>query len=208
MRPETLNRALLTGPERFMNRTIRESTAARDLLASMAGSVLAIEIRGLGITLGVVADRDRIELTTVLPRPANVTVRGTPLDLMRLGGADPSAALHTSRSEVTGELELAQKFADLFRLARPDPEHEAARLVGDVAANELALMLGAAGRWLGGTFEALERSFAEYLKEESRALPERAEVEGFANEVDALRDDVERLAQRIERSARPSARRR
>ena len=38
---------------------------------------------------------------------------------------------------------------------------------------------------------------AEYLQEESRALPAPLEAQGFYSDVERLRDDVERLAARL-----------
>jgi ubiquinone biosynthesis protein UbiJ len=203
-----LDRALLGAPERLLNRCIQESTSARELLGALAGETLTIEVLGLGLTLSLAAQATGIELLAAAPREnAAVTVRGTPLDLMRLLGADPSAALRGSRTEVSGQLELAQKFADLLRLARPDIAREAARWVGDVPANEAARVLAMAQRWVLATLAAAERDIVEYLQEEGRALPAGPEAKTLQTEVERLRDDVEQVLARIERLEQTAARR-
>ena len=83
--------------------------------------------------------------------------------------------------------------------AQPDLEEELARVVGDVAARNLANLARGfldfgrkAGRSLAG-------NVSEYLQEEGRDLPTTTEAEEFLAGVDRLRDDVERLEARLAR---------
>jgi ubiquinone biosynthesis protein UbiJ len=47
--------------------------------------------------------------------------------------------------------------------------------------------------------DTLEQNLTEYLLEESRLLPKRAQVEKFLAAVDTLRADSDRLVQRVQR---------
>jgi ubiquinone biosynthesis protein UbiJ len=196
---EHLDRSLLIGPQWLLNRSIRASSAATELLASLAGETLAVEVEGLALSLRLTAHAEGIELTTRSDIPAAVTVSGTPLDLLRLLGTDPLASLHASQARIEGHLELAQKFADLLRLGRPDIEEELSGFMGDAPAHALAQAFAGMRHRASESFLAVMESCSEYLQEEGRELPSPFEVQAFVLEVERLRDDVERLAARIER---------
>jgi ubiquinone biosynthesis protein UbiJ len=85
----------------------------------------------------------------------------------------------------------------LLKLARPDLEGEAAKWLGDVPAHALGEAVRGAGAWLGRAAGALRMNTAEYLQEESRAMPAPLEAQAFYGDVERLRDDVERAAARL-----------
>jgi ubiquinone biosynthesis protein UbiJ len=85
----------------------------------------------------------------------------------------------------------------MLKLARPDLEEEVAKWVGDVPAHALGEVVRGFGAWLARAGGALRMNTAEYLQEESRALPAPLEAQGFYSDVERLRDDVERLAARL-----------
>jgi ubiquinone biosynthesis protein UbiJ len=59
------------------------------------------------------------------------------------------------------------------------------------------------GSWLVRAGDALRMNTAEYLQEESRAMPAPLEAHAFYDDVERLRDDVERAAARLARLERP-----
>jgi len=90
----------------------------------------------------------------------------------------------------------------LMKLARPDLEGEVARWIGDIPAHALGEAVRGAGAWAKRAAEALYLNTAEYLQEESRALPGALEAQAFYSDVERLRDDVERAAARLARLER------
>jgi ubiquinone biosynthesis protein UbiJ len=56
--------------------------------------------------------------------------------------------------------------------------------------------------WLRRAGDALRMNTAEYLQEESRAMPAPLEASAFYSDVERLRDDVERAAARLARLER------
>jgi ubiquinone biosynthesis protein UbiJ len=84
-----------------------------------------------------------------------------------------------------------------LKLARPDLEEEVARWLGDVLAHALGSAVRGFGAWLGRAGAALRMNTAEYLQEESRAMPAPLEAQAFYADVERLRDDVERAAARL-----------
>jgi ubiquinone biosynthesis protein UbiJ len=193
--------AALELAERQLNRHVAESTAALDLLEELEGSSFAVHVEGLGITCVLRAEPERLALGTDATG-ATATLRARPFDLLRLVGADGLSAVKGTRAEISGDLQVAERFAKLLKLARPDLEEELSRWIGDIPAHALGRAARGAGEWLRRAARALTMNTAEYLQEESRALPAPLEAQAFYDDVERLRDDVERAAARLARLER------
>ena len=128
---------------------------------------------------------------------ATATLRAAPLDLLRLLRADGISGVKRTQADLSGDLEVAERYARLLKLARPDLEEEAAKWLGDVPAHALGSAVRGLGAWLGRAGAALRMNTAEYLQEESRAMPAPLEAQAFYADVERLRDDVERAAARL-----------
>jgi ubiquinone biosynthesis accessory factor UbiJ len=194
-------RELIGVAEAALNRWIRESTPATDLLGELAGSSFAVQVQGTSITVTLRAAPEKLALDFDAA-PATATLRAAPLDLLRLLRAGGVAALKGTHAELSGDLHVAEQFSELLRLARPDLEGELARWIGDTPAHAFGEAARGAGGWLRKAAEALRMNAAEYLQEESRALPAALEAKGFYTDVERLRDDVERAAARLARLER------
>lgn len=187
--------------EAELNRWVGESTAARDLLARLAGTSFAVHVDGLGVTAVLHADGERLRVDADAAA-ATATLRATPLDLLRLLNAEGISGVKRTRAELSGDLQVAERYAQLLKLARPDLEEEAAKWLGDVPAHALGEAVRGAGAWLVRAAGALRMNTAEYLQEESRALPASLEAQAFFADVERLRDDVERAEARLKRLER------
>ena len=190
------------GLETVLNRCIRESSRAGELLESLDGRSLAIVVQGLAICLRLGASKTRLGVSAMSPRPedtATATVEGTPLALLGLLRSAGPEGFRESGVRLSGDAQTAEAFAELLSHARPDLEEELSGLIGDIAAHEVA---GAARRtdtWARQAGSALTMNTSEFLQEEARQLPPRVEVNAFGRDVERLRDDVERAAQRLSR---------
>jgi ubiquinone biosynthesis protein UbiJ len=194
---------LLLGPcQRLLNRYIAESTTATRRLADMEGRSFAIVVRGLDLTL-VLSVRDaQVALSDDGTFVADATIQGTPLDLLGLLGTDSLHRLRNTNAELSGNVHVAESFADILRLARPDLEAELALWVGEIAAHRARDAARNLMEWASRSGRALEMNLSEYLQEEGAVLPGRLQVESFYNDVEQLRDDVERSEQRLARIER------
>ncbi len=193
--------------ERLLDRLIAESTPARRAAAALEGRSIAVEVSGAGLEIHCGVEDGGVSLSLEPGRPADVRVRATPLELVSLARASADE-LKTARTRLEGDVHVAEKFAELARLARPDLEDELSRFVGDIAAHETAELARRLGAYAARARRALELDAAEYLQEEQRVLPGPLEVAAFTADVDRLRDDVERAAARLERIETALGRRR
>jgi len=158
---------------------------------------------GLPASLGSDSARPPATAPTVdSVHPVSATLSATPIDLLRLARSADLSTLRGTLAEIKGSPEVAERFAKLLKLARPDLEEHAARWLGDVPAHALGDAARAAGAWLERAAHALRANTAEFLQEESRALPATLEVRAFYADVERLRDDVERAAARLARLER------
>jgi ubiquinone biosynthesis protein UbiJ len=187
--------------EAELNRWVSESTAARDRLATLIGTSFAVQVEGLALTAVLHADAGRLRLDRDATG-ATATLRASPLDLLRLvraGGVSDDKRTHASLS---GDLEVAERYSQLLKVARPDLEEEVAKWVGDIPAHALGEGVRGVRAWFKRAVGALRMHTAEYLQEESRAMPAPPEAEAFFSDVERLRDDVERAAARLTRLER------
>jgi ubiquinone biosynthesis accessory factor UbiJ len=190
--------------ERELNRLVGESTAARELLEGLDGTSFAVHVEGLPLTGVLHAEGERLRIDTDFGG-ATVTLRATPLDLLRLAGSDGLGGVKRTRADFSGDLEVAERYSQLLKLARPDLEDELSKWIGDIPAHALGEAARGAGAWLSRAASALTMNTAEYLQEESRAVPAPLEAQAFYADLETLRDDVERAAARLARLERHSA---
>lgn len=194
---------LLKPLESLLNRNIAGSSRARGLLSRIAGRSLELRLSATPLRLRFVAGTDGVSLGMGSEVPADATIEGTPFTFARLAMGNPMQTIRAGGSQVTGDAEIAQGFQMLFEAAQPDFEEELSRLTGDVAAHHLANLARDAvdfGRRARDTFM---QNVSEYLTEESRDVPLRAEVEEFLARVDGLREATDRLEARLAALERP-----
>lgn len=128
----------------------------------------------------------------------DVTLSGALPVLLRLAGAGARPELFTSGElEISGDVELGQRFQRVMEELDVDWEEQASRVLGDVAAHKLGNLLRGARAWRTQSLRSLAADLTEYLQEESRILVTRSRIDAFLNAVDSLRSDVERLAARL-----------
>ena len=184
--------------EHELNRLVGESSAAQDLLDGLSGTSFAVHVEGLGVTAVLHAEGERLRVGTDA-EGATATLRATPLDLMKLARAGSVSDVKRTQASLSGDLQVAERYSQLLKLARPDIEDEVAKWIGDVPAHALGQVARGAGAWLARAAGALRMNAAEYLQEESRAMPATLEADALYADVERLRDDVERTAARLAR---------
>jgi ubiquinone biosynthesis protein UbiJ len=193
--------------ETSLNRGIEGGAEAADLARRLDATALGIEIEGM-LRVRVTVSGARVGIVTgsaadeaALARPANATIAGSALSLLRLatGGSGVSAQRSV---QVRGDAETANLYRQLFARARPDWEEELSRAVGDAAARRLSRAAGTALAWARRTRRTALENVAEYLQEESRDLVNTAELQEFLHGVDVLRETADRVEARIVRLER------
>jgi ubiquinone biosynthesis protein UbiJ len=188
---------LLSLAERVLNEQIRASTAARERLAALDGKRFAVAVRGTA--LRIVLDNAGGALT--LSRSADdcdVELTASAFELLKLARSASLTDLRNVDASLNGNVDVAEGFADLMRLAVPEFEDLIADWIGDMPAHAVGEAGRRVGRFVERAGRAFEQNAAEYLQEESPTLVPPPLARRFGNEVDRLRDDVDRAERRIE----------
>jgi ubiquinone biosynthesis protein UbiJ len=201
--PFALPLSLLAALEGVLNRYIALDPEGARGFEPIYGRIICVEIEGLGARLTLIPGPDRVQVFGAYDATPDCLIRGTPLALARLGMAErKDQALSTGAVRIEGDTAIAQALSDAMAGLAVDWEEQLSRVLGDPIANQIGRGLRAAGEWGERTSQTLKANLKEYLEEEGRLLPSRAELDDFLQAVDHLRDDVERLAARVAQLAR------
>jgi len=182
----------------MIDRNVAGSPRARELLDSLESRSLLVDVLFTSWRTTVTAAAGRLLLSRD-GSAADVTVSGTPLNLLSLARGNAQDVIRRGDVRIDGDASAAERFQELFTLLRPDLEAELARVVGEVPAHGAGMLLRRAldyGRQVART-GAL--NVGEYLAHERRELVPRAEAQQFIEGVDMLRESVDRVAARVER---------
>ena len=184
---------------RVLNRNIADSIEGRALCEKLDGQVVAIGIRDTALSVYFVIADGKIELTTGSEREPDAAVTGSIIGLARMATGGGEDMIRDGAIELSGDALTAQAFQKLLERAKPDVEEELSSVIGDAAAFRAGELARGLGRWGRSARETMGQNVKEYLQEEAREVPSRAEVDAFSDDVNTLRDDVERLAARVRR---------
>ncbi len=168
-------------------------------LAPLQGTVLAVTVEGLGLTVYLEVTEGGLRLHERPPAPPQAHLRGLPSALLRLARGTPPAA---SGVRLQGDVGRIQRLAEILAGADLDWEETLARYTGDLLAHPLGRTLRGLGGWLAHARRQLALDGAEYLREEAALVADRPAVEAWSGAVDELREAEARLRARIERLER------
>jgi ubiquinone biosynthesis protein UbiJ len=196
--------------ERFqaaVQRALAESAAARALCTRLAGRSLRIVVRHTPFTASIRSDGQTLRVGVATggaepaaidaPAGADATLRGSALGLLAMLRADRRELVQRSVVEISGDTEIAEQFARLLTLLRPDLETLLGNAIGRAPAHVLAT--GAREAWRQGAqlLDNLTATTADYFMHERRELLSSAEAQQFYRQVDALQARVAQLEARV-----------
>ena len=190
----------IAGLEAVINRYLRLDPDIGPRLAALSGRCIAIDLRGLDLTLFIFPDEHGIQLKDHIEGEADTVLRGTPLGMAQLGlGGNTEKTLFSGEVIIDGDVETGQAFKGILDGLDIDWEEQLSRLTGDVIAHQLGNSARLARRVFRHGLATLEEDLGEYLQEELRVLPSRIETENFSADVTRLSMDIDRLAARLKR---------
>jgi ubiquinone biosynthesis protein UbiJ len=190
--------AWLASAEALLNRSIGASVRAEALAKRLHGTCLQVDVDGV-MRIRASAHNGRLALLAGEDTAADATISGSLPALLQLfkGGAIRGSG--KPAAEIRGDAEIANCYRELFILARPDPEEELSRWLGDLPARHLWQWAERAREFAGRTRRTIGENVAEYLQEEGRDLVNKSELEEFLRGVDELRERFDRIEARLVR---------
>ncbi len=190
--------ALMRPVARLLNRSIQDSLTAQELCRELDDHVVGISVRDTTLAVYFVFSNELVSLVSDAPKEADARVVGSIPGLVRLATSGDPDAIRRGDIQLEGDIATVQAFQKLLAFAKPDPEEELSRIIGDEAANQLGNLARGVGEWGRDARDTMTGNLREYLQEESGDVPSRYEVERFGKAVGKLRDDVDRLEARLE----------
>ncbi len=107
--------------------------------------------------------------------------------------------LENGSVHVQGDLEAVRQMGRIFRAVEIDWEEVVAPCVGDLLAHQFGMWFGRANSYRRRSVKNFLLDVSEYLQEESRVVPARAEIERFLKDASSLETDIGQLEARIDR---------
>jgi ubiquinone biosynthesis protein UbiJ len=194
--------AWLASAEAMLNRCIGDSAQAAALARTLEDTSLVVEVTAITRIRAAVSG-GRLNLLTgddpgAAPS-ANATISGSLPALLQLfnGTRDAKGTVPGRAAQIRGDAEIANRYRELFLLARPDPEEELSRWIGDFPARRLSQFAARALEAARRVRRTAGENIAEYLQEEGRDLVNKTELEEFLRGVDSLRDTADRIDARL-----------
>ncbi|MFA0441067.1 hypothetical protein BCU70_15900 [Vibrio sp. 10N.286.49.C2] len=113
--------------------------------------------------------------------------------------ANITQLIKQDKLELEGDIQLAQKFAQLMTDSKPDLEEWLSRVTGDVVAHSLVQSAKGALSLVSSQVSKHQDHFGQVLTEEWKIAPAPLEIAAFCDQVDDVRSAVDKFSIRIER---------
>jgi len=198
MRDPSIATALASGLETAINAALRYDPGTRGQLSKLAGKTLAIDASApdfelfLSVsnnTLLVSAHGEQEHVTTMLS--------GSCTNIFTLLLKE-EANLTGSGVSVSGKIGLLGDYQHVFAQLDIDWEDALSDVIGDLPAHHIASAGGALLGWLTPRVREFPNRFSEFVTEELRLAPSRAEAEAFNLALTDIRQRSERLEARLQ----------
>ena len=191
----TLPETVLAPVQAALDSLVAARLSSRDQVRELDDKVIQVTLTGPDLTLYICAEGERLVLRTAHAGTPDAAIAGSiPAFLRAL--AKPGTTLPDDIA-AEGDTSLVRDLRDLLGGLQFDWEDRLSRFTGDPIAHGIGELVRRGGRAAGYAGDRLLRDVAEYLREETRQVVSKQEVEGFVSGVAGVRDEVERFAARL-----------
>lgn len=191
--------SLAAGLEKALNLYLEADPEIAAGLDRIAGRHVVFELVGTGLQLTLVPEQGgKVGVYVTLGDPPDAVIRATPLALLRTVLSEQAAAA-SGDLVIEGDAEIAHRLWSVLRGVELDWEEWLSGPMGDALAHIVAERLRGLGSWGRRTRDHLAGDLGEYMTEEARVTPARAELDDFLDAVDQLREGLDRLEARLAR---------
>lgn len=191
---------ILEGIEKQLNKLIALDENSLSDLASLQGKVIQIDLLNTRANYYLCLDRHGIQLRMQNPGNVDVTISGTPTDLLAfILRQDEKLTPAVAGVELKGNVALAQDFQHICRNIDIDWEEGLSRWLGDGLAHHMGRFFRGTADFIDESSDKIQLDVSEYLRYEKELNIERREMSEFSSDVDKLRNDLERLKWKIDR---------
>jgi ubiquinone biosynthesis protein UbiJ len=187
--------------ETVLNLAMRIDPDAQDDLRALEGRSLALTWSGPQWSLRLAVENGALR---VGPNEgsSDLSLATTISGLIGMLRPDSARSLPAGRVQVSGDADLLRRIEQMAKRFAPDWDAAFARHLGPTLGPQIGRALADGLQAARGGAQSFAETASEYVREESRDVASRHELEEFADDVDQLRDGVERVEARIVRLTR------
>ncbi len=185
--------------ESLINYLISLDDETSGKLSSLNGRSVKIEFINTSLNVRLLIIDGGIYLSEATDHEVDVTICGTPTQLLNYLVAQGSNDSRSGAFEVIGDVGLAQNLQNILRNLEIDWEEQLSHWVGDTVAHKAGYFTGKTTKAFVEAKETLKMDISEYLHYETESLPIKNDVDDFNQSVDKLRNDAQRLKLRVDR---------
>jgi ubiquinone biosynthesis protein UbiJ len=188
---------LLRPLEFALNQALTADADSQAKLQQFEKRSIHLDITDFQVSVLIQFAATQLRLADGRDQTADLMIAADSAALIKVAGNPEN--LFSAQIKILGDVQFAKQLQDWLDGFDFDWEAQLARVTGDTLAYPLAQGIRQGFNWLKSSADSVQQSLAEYLREESRILPDKAETTRFMQQVDRLQADVDRLAARIQR---------
>ncbi|HAS6168864.1 TPA: SCP2 domain-containing protein [Vibrio vulnificus] len=185
--------------ETSLNVLVKDNPALEKRLLRLKGQVIQVHLQELNKTLTFIFSQQIDVLANYEGQPdCYLSLKLAVLPELR-EQANITKLIKQDKLILEGDIQLAQKFAQLITDAKPDVEEWVSRVTGDVVAHSLAQGVKNVGGFVGRQAKKQQHHLAQVITEEWRLAPGPLEVAYFCDQVDEVKSELARLEARLQK---------
>ncbi len=190
--------------ELALNKAIALDEHYQEKLQPMNEKVLQLVIMPLQVHFFIHFSTTGIELLEHYEAEPHTIIQSSPLGLIRLSllPASQARSLFNDSIKISGNIELGQQVKTFFDGLDIDWEGHLAQFTGDVVAYQIGSFVRKGMQLQQQVSESLQFNINEFVAEELRLTPPKAELEDFYADVDELSLAAERLQAQFQQLVR------
>ena len=191
---------LIAALETALNRYLALDTNKEDLLIPLKGKIIALTVQPFNETLYLCPTSDSIQIIDQITGQPDTTISGSAWSLGLMGiSAKPMRSVFSGEIKIEGDIQTGKQFQAMFKKLDIDLEGLLAQYTGHDIASKISQFFRSGQEWGKESIETFKLNAAEFLQEETRDLPAKAEIDIFYQDVDYIFTTTDRLQARIER---------
>lgn len=195
---------IFAGLETVVNRTIPLDPIAEQRLSALDGRAVAIQTSGPNLQATVYFIDNRIQIHQGIDHGADALITGPVADLARQAMSGDEFAVG-GPVEVSGQLDLVKEMHDIARTLDIDWEEPLSGVLGDPIAHQVGQVGRGLFRWAKKGAQTFLQEASTFVRDDTKAVADREELNQFHDAIDDLGMDVDRLEQRLQRLKQAAA---
>ncbi|EKO3541739.1 SCP2 domain-containing protein [Vibrio fluvialis] len=183
--------------ESSLNTLIKDDPELGRRLARLKGQVIQVHLKEINKTLTFIFSQQIDVLANYEGEPdCYLSLNLSVLPELR-EQANITKLIKRDKLVLEGDIQLAQKFAQLMTDCKPDIEEWLSRVTGDVVAHTVVQGAKNVGALLSAQVSKHQNHLAQVLTEEWRVAPGPLEIAYFCDQVDDVKSQAARLESRL-----------